>query len=577
MKRYLTTPIYYASGAPHLGHVYTTFLADCARRSARMDGLETCLVTGTDEHGQKIERAAAAAGESPEALVAARSDAFRKLWAGLGIQASFVRTTDPAHAGVVIDFWNRLCATGDVYRGYYQGLYCVDCEQYFTGDATECPVHRRPLEQYAEDSYFFRLSKYQERLTEHIEANPDFVQPETRRNEVLAFLRGQPLSYLSVSRTSTSWGIRVPGDPEHVLYVWVDALVSYLSALGPLGSSDLGDWWGDAHHFIGKDILILHAVYWPAMLLSAGLPLPKAIVVNGWLTVSGRKIAKSDPVTVVDPLAQANRFGSAALAFYFLRSVGLGADLNFDTGEVARVLDADLANNLGNLVSRVVKFVDRRFGANVPGERTGDLTPAARSGAQAVRIALGSFETARAARRVLADLARVNSVPADERALAGDGRNAGARLVGGVGAGTRDNAECRLAAVGRTRGDRARRAGYSRRADVGSRACARPRRRITIARLCAARGRPAWRRPAWRRRVTSPGRPNVMRRFVGGAAGVRIRVRRFDFSLRGAEPNAAKEEQSLRDRSHSCFDVCRSVTDALGCCVAQASILRGSK
>ena len=300
VKRYLTTPIYYASGTPHLGHVYTMFLADCARRTTRMAGDETRLVTGTDEHGQKIERAAALAGATPGAFVGERSAAFRELWEGLGIDVSFVRTTDPAHKAVVTDFWQRLCAAGDIYKRHYTGRYCVDCEQYFTGDVGECPVHARALEHYAEDSYFFRLSRYRDRLIGHIEANPDFVRPETRRNEVLAFLRAQDLTDLSVSRTSTRWGIEVPGDPEHVLYVWVDARVSYLSALGPLDAQESAAWWAGAHHFIGKDILIFHAVVWPAMLLAAGLPLPNAIVVNGWLTVTGRKIAKSDPSTVFD-------------------------------------------------------------------------------------------------------------------------------------------------------------------------------------------------------------------------------------------------------------------------------------
>ncbi|MBJ36983.1 MAG: hypothetical protein CMD83_00755 [Gammaproteobacteria bacterium] len=306
------------------------------------------------------------------------------------------------------DFWQRLCAAGDIYKGHYTGRYCVDCEQYLTGDVGECPVHARALEHYAEDSYFFRLSRYRDRLIGHIEANPDFVRPETRRNEVLAFLRAQDLTDLSVSRTSTRWGIEVPGDPEHVLYVWVDALVSYLSALGPLDAPESAAWWAGAYHFIGKDILIFHAVVWPAMLLAAGLPLPNAIVVNGWLTITGRKIARSDPSTMFDPRIEGGRFGNAALAFCFLPTVGLGSDLDFDREDVVRTLDADLANNLGNLVSRLVKFIVRRFEGCVPAERMGELVADARDGAAQIRQALEAFETARAARQLLGELARIN-------------------------------------------------------------------------------------------------------------------------------------------------------------------------
>lgn len=409
MKRYITTPIYYASGAPHLGHVYTTWLADCARRAAMMDGVETRLVTGTDEHGQKIERAAARAGQTPAQFVAGRSAGFRNLWQGLGIEAEFVRTTDPDHEAVVLDFWSRLVRAGDLYKGHYTGLYCVDCEQYQTGDVAECAVHRRALETHSEDSWFFRLSAYRGQLIDHIRTHPEFILPESRRNEVLAFLEGQELTDLSVSRTSTTWGIPVPDDESHVLYVWVDALVSYLSALGPLDSEQARPWQTCMHHFIGKDILIFHAVYWPAMLLSAGLQLPASIVVNGWLTVEGRKIAKSDPATIVDPLVPAVEFGNAALAFYFLKSVGLGADLNYDGVEVARALDVDLANNLGNLVSRIVKFVARKHAGLVPAGRTGELVQHSCNGAAEVRAALAAFETARAGRQVLADLARVNA------------------------------------------------------------------------------------------------------------------------------------------------------------------------
>ncbi len=367
MNRYLTTPIYYASGAPHLGHAYTTLVADCYQRYYQLRGDDVRLVTGTDEHGQKIERIAAETGTSPRQLVDARSAEFRHLWASLGIQVDrFQRTTDALHQQVVLQLWRRLMDAGDLYRGRYEGLYCVGCEQYFTeGDV--CPVHRKPLEQFSEVCWFFRLSRYADALIEHIESHPEFILPVARRNEVLAFLRASPLRDLSVSRTSTAWGIPVPEDVGHVLYVWIDALTTYLSALCDDGDVDLDDprvlaWWREATHFIGKDILTFHAVYWPAILLSARLPLPRRLIVNGWLTVEGRKIAKSDPGTIVDPLDLTDQVGRDGLRHYFLRAVSLGQDVDFHRDHLVRVVNADLANNLGNLVSRFVALSQKCFG-----------------------------------------------------------------------------------------------------------------------------------------------------------------------------------------------------------------------
>jgi len=278
MNTCITTPIYYASGAPHLGHAYTTLIADCYRRFYQLNGDRVFLLTGTDEHGQKIERVAAKAGQSPTAFVAERSEEFRRLWVDLEVEIDeFSRTTSADHVAFVLNFWDRLQKAGDLYKGNYEGLYCVDCEQYFTsGDS--CPVHRTPLEEFREESWFFRLSRYQQRLITHIEDNPEFILPLARRNEVLAFLKDAELRDLSVSRRSVNWGIGVPGDPEHVIYVWVDALLTYLSGLSALSaSSALSGLPENSHdvsstgvdqliHFIGKDILIFHAVYWPALL-----------------------------------------------------------------------------------------------------------------------------------------------------------------------------------------------------------------------------------------------------------------------------------------------------------------------
>ncbi len=361
MKHYLTTPIYYASGSPHLGHACTTFVAEFYRRYHEQRGHDAWLVTGTDEHGQKIERTAREKGEDIPGFVEKRSREFRELWRSLGIGIDgFERTTSESHRLVVGEIWRRINGHGDLYKGHYSGLYCVECEQYFT-QGTQCPVHRRPLERFSEESWFFRLGRYRQRLIDHIEARPDFILPVARRNEVLSFLRGNALHDLSVSRTSTRWGIPVPDDDDHVIYVWVDALAAYLSALGPLDGEKFRQFWPRTTHFIGKDILLFHAVYWPALLWSAGLELPRHIVVNGWLTVEGRKISKSDPETIIDPLSLARETGSDPLQYYFLKSVNPGQDLDFRRERLVSTLNADLANNIGNLFSRYITLFLKRY------------------------------------------------------------------------------------------------------------------------------------------------------------------------------------------------------------------------
>ena len=364
MSRYITTPIYYASGSPHLGHVYTTLVASCLKRYEQLRGVDVMLTSGTDEHGQKIERSAAAVGMAPSTFVAARSAEFRELWDSLSLPLDlFQRTTSEAHRDVAVDLWQRLAASGDIYKGHYEGLYCVECEQYFTaGD--RCPVHRKPLETFSEESYFFRLCRYQSRLIEHLRQNPSFVIPDTRRNEVLALLEGNELRDLSISRTSTTWGIPVPGDDTHVMYVWVDALAAYLSALGSLDSPRFNDYWRDAVHCIGKDILTFHAVYWPAILWSAGLPVPQSNIVNGWLTVEGKKISKSDPTTVVDAGELARAVSCDGLQLYFLKTVTLGQDLDFRCDNLLDLVNSDLANTIGNLFSRFLGLVSKHTGAN---------------------------------------------------------------------------------------------------------------------------------------------------------------------------------------------------------------------
>lgn len=360
-KQYLTTPIYYASGSPHLGHAYTTFVADCYKRYYQACGYEVLLTSGTDEHGQKIERTSAKNNESTESFIQKRSDEFSRLWIDLGIELdAFQRTSSPEHKSLVVEFWKRLQEKGDIYKGHYEGLYCVECEQYFT-EGDQCPVHRKPLEHYSEESYFFRLSAYQQKLIDHIEKHPDFIVPSTRRNEVLSFLKSSGLHDLSISRTSTRWGIQVPDDSRHVIYVWIDALAAYLSALGSLDGKEIEEYWPNTTHFIGKDILIFHAVYWPALLWSAGLDLPRQLVVNGWLTVEGRKISKSDPETIIDPVSLTEITGCDGLKYYFLKAVKLGQDLDFRKDHLIELLNADLANNFGNLFSRFIKLFIKHF------------------------------------------------------------------------------------------------------------------------------------------------------------------------------------------------------------------------
>ncbi len=404
MKHYLTTPIYYASGSPHLGHAYTTFVADCYKRYYKLTGDDVLLVTGTDEHGQKIERTAQAKGESIDSFIESRSQEFLDVWQGLEIDIDvFQRTTDPSHSEWVVDLWRRIHQNGDIYKGQYEGLYCVECEQYFT-EGDDCPVHRKPLEHFAEESYFFRLGAYQKKLIDHIESSEDFIVPISRRNEVLSFLKNNELHDLSISRTSTKWGIGVPGDDNHVVYVWLDALAAYLSALGPRDGETFEDYWPNTTHFIGKDILNFHAVYWPALLWSAGLPLPKRLVVNGWLTVEGRKISKSDPETIVEPQSLTEIVSCDGLKFYFLKTARLGGDLDFNQAHIVELLNADLANNVGNLFSRFIKLFAKQFPEGIDAGKLSGLSRCHQlreqllERAKALRKAIEGYDLSSAAR-----------------------------------------------------------------------------------------------------------------------------------------------------------------------------------
>ncbi|HOX46295.1 MAG TPA: methionine--tRNA ligase [Myxococcota bacterium] len=368
---YVTTPIYYVNDVPHIGHAYTTIAADCLARHHRALGEDVRFLTGTDEHGQKIDKAAHVQGLEPIQLADRVVERFRALWRRFGMSNDdFIRTTEPRHMRMVQLLFERVRAQGDIYLGSYEGLYCTGCEEYYTETQVPdglCPYHKKPLERMLEKSYFFRMSKYQQPLLEHIAAHPEFIQPEIRRNEIVSFVR-EGLRDLSVSRTSFRWGIPVPGDPAHVIYVWFDALSNYISALGWDGSPGGGEpfqrYW-PAVHLIGKDILRFHAVYWPTFLLSAGLPLPRQVFAHGFWTVGGEKMSKSLR-NVVEPNALLDAYGADAVRYFLLRDVPFGLDGDFSHQAITGRLNAELANDLGNLLRRAVTMCEKYTDGLVP-------------------------------------------------------------------------------------------------------------------------------------------------------------------------------------------------------------------
>jgi len=381
-KFYITTPIYYVNARPHIGHTYTTIACDAIARRQRMLGVDTWFLTGTDEHGQKIERSAAAAGCTPREFADRISGEFRALWDRMGVTYDdFIRTTEPRHARGVQALFARLQERGYIYKGSYSGQYCVFDELYV--DAAEpgapCPECGRPTETVHEENYFFKLSAMQERLLKYYGEHPDFIRPETRRNEVVSFVRGG-LRDLSVSRTSFKWGIPVPNDPKHVIYVWLDALANYMTALG-FGSDDpkdrarLARYWPADVHMIGKEIVRFHCVYWPAFLMAADLPLPKSIIAHGWLLFEESKMSKSRgnivrSETILDTL------GQDALRYFLLREIVFGQDGSFSFDALVQRFNSDLANGIGNLASRTLSMIARYFGGEVPYPSASERAPA---------------------------------------------------------------------------------------------------------------------------------------------------------------------------------------------------------
>ena len=350
MKYYLTTPVYYVNAAPHIGHTYTTLAAETIKRLKRMQGYTAVLTTGTDEHGQKVERSARDTGKTPEDFATVISNEFRTLWDKLGIRYDhFIRTTDPKHHQTVQWLFKRCLDNGYVYKGSYTGQYCVSDEYYVsdTQPGDNCPLCGRPTETLTEENYFFKLSAFADRLLQYYEDHPDFIQPETRRNEMISFVKGG-LQDLSISRTSIKWGIPLEG--QHVAYVWFDALISYISAVA--GS---GEWPADLH-LIGKEISRFHCVFWPAFLMAADVPLPKKIFAHGWLLFNNEKMSKSGGNMLrTEPIRQV--MGIEALRYYLFRDIVFGQDGNFSTEALVTRYNADLANGLGNLASRTLTMI----------------------------------------------------------------------------------------------------------------------------------------------------------------------------------------------------------------------------
>ncbi len=369
-KFYVTTPIYYVNDVPHIGHAYTTVAADVMARYKRLHGYKTFFLTGTDEHGQKVEKAARAQSKTPKELADSVVVRFQELWNRLNISHDhFVRTTDDYHEKAVQELFKLIQEKGDIYLGEYEGWYCTPCETFWSeGQQLEgnlCPDCGRPTEKVKEPSYFFRLSKYQDALLEFYREHPDFVLPESRMNEIVSFVK-MGLKDLSISRTTFKWGIPVPGDPDHVIYVWFDALFNYVSAAGyGWNHHRFETFWPADLHIIGKDILRFHAIYWPAFLMSAGLPLPRRVFAHGWWTIEGQKMSKSLR-NVVDPHRLIEEYGTDALRYFLLREVPFGLDGDFSHRAMAHRINSDLANDLGNLLYRSLTMVLKYFKGEVP-------------------------------------------------------------------------------------------------------------------------------------------------------------------------------------------------------------------